>query len=105
MAKLKEGMQMMIGNIDDYCDMLICDKREIAYSYRDSLVIDFQTVISAMLGLYDKPEHADVRSDKDYWIAQFDRIQQAFRSDDSFFTIDVLKNETKENFLLYMRMI
>ncbi|MCR4923724.1 MAG: hypothetical protein K5931_06905 [Lachnospiraceae bacterium] len=105
MATLNEGMRMMIENIDNYCELLLVNKRQEALQYRDGLIVDFSTIISAMLPLYDKPEHADVKDDKDYWIAQFDRIKDAMYSDDSFFTMDVLKNETKENFLLYLKMI
>ncbi|MCR5108026.1 MAG: hypothetical protein K6B28_07660 [Lachnospiraceae bacterium] len=105
MANLRDAIGIMIEHIDDYCYMLATERRQAAYSYRNDMALDFRSVISAMLPLYDKPEHADVREDKDYWIAQYDRICQALSSDDSFFTIDVLKNETSVNFKLYLKMI
>ncbi|MBQ7563242.1 MAG: hypothetical protein IJT16_04555 [Lachnospiraceae bacterium] len=105
MAGLRESIETMIGNIDVYCDLLTIEDREKAASFKESMQENFTALINAMLGLYDRPEYSDVKEDKAYWINQRQRICDALDSEDIFFTIDVLRNETAENFKLYLKML
>ena len=105
MEGLRESLETMINNIDVYCDLLITGKQDIAFSYRDSMSENFTALIGAVLKVYDMAGFEAVREDKLYWTDQYQRIKDALSSEDVFFTIDVLKNETAQNFKLFMGMI
>ena len=105
MSELSENIQAMIENIEGYCILLVQSRTEEEKQFREGLKSAFTAVITAMYALYDLPQYADVKEDKIYWEKQLQRICEALDSEDVFFKTDVLKNETEENFKLFLNMI
>ena len=105
MAGLKEGLEMMLQNIDVYCDLLLTERRSEAAQFTNQMGENFSALIGPMVSLYDQPGFPGVKEDKQYWISQTGRIEEALNSEDVFFVNDVLRNETAENFKLFMKML
>ena len=105
MDGLIEAINTMIENTENYCGLLLGSDLSQAAQIRPLLGEGLSAVINGMLTLYDTPEFEGVREDKGYWCAQLERIGEAIGSEDVFFTIDVLKNETVENMKLFLRML
>ncbi|MCR4655815.1 MAG: hypothetical protein K5770_06255 [Lachnospiraceae bacterium] len=105
MSELSENIKAMTENIEGYCTLLLSgdlvDKEQI----KPALKAGFDAIIGEMLVIYDRPELSGVRADREYWSAQKGRIFKAIDSEDVFFTIDVLRNETEENLKLFMKML
>ncbi len=105
MNELSENIKAMIGNIEGYCALLLSNNPVDKEQINPALKAGFDAVIGEMLLIYDRPELSEVRADREYWRAQKSRIFEAIDSEDAFFTIDVLRNETEENLKLFMKML
>ncbi len=104
MNELNNFLHTMIDNTEAYCGLLLTRESTETRSLIPGLKEGYNAVIDGMLRLYDTPEFAQVREDKAYWMSQRERISDALESADVFFTIDGLKNETGENFKLFLKM-
>ena len=104
MNELNELLHTMIDNTEAYCGLLLTREATETRALVPALKDGYNAVIDGMLRLYDTPEFSRVREDKTYWMSQRERISDALDSADVFFTIDVLKNETEENFKLFLKM-
>lgn len=104
MNELNNFLHTMIDNTEAYCGLLLTRESTETRSLIPGLKEGYNAVIDGMLRLYDTPEFSGVREDKAYWMSQRERISDALESADVFFTIDVLKNETEENFKLFLKM-
>ena len=104
MDELNGLLHAMIENTEAYCGLLLSRESTETRALIPGLKEGYNAVIEGMLQLYDTPEFSRVREDKAYWMSQRERIFGALDSEDVFFTIDVLKNETEENFKLFLKM-
>ena len=103
--ELVNSIRDMLIKIDNFCSLLIVSDYENADLYREPLKLEFASLISAIIKLYEKPDFEEVKEDRGYWINQFRRIEEALSSYDVFFITDVLKNETAENMRLFLKML
>ena len=104
MNELNVFLHAMIDNTEAYCGLLLTGEGTETRALISGLKEGYKAVIDGILKLYDTPEFSRVREDKAYWANQMERIFDALDSPDVFFTIDVLKNETEENFKLFLKM-
>ena len=105
MKELADKIDQIIVIIDEICRLLILNETQEA----DLLMPEFSTLLMetfpVIVESYLRPDFAEVKEDMYYWTSQLERMIQTIRGEDRFLLIDVLHYETRENLLLYQKMI
>lgn len=105
-------MQVIIKQIDELieimdhiCQLMIESKPIAATKKMPEFTGKLMELYPKIIESYLKPEFEQVREDMTYWTNQLDRMLHVLQGDDVFLLIDVLHFETRENLLLYRKMI
>lgn len=95
----------LIDIIDRICQLMIENKPVAATKLLPDFTAKLMELYPGIIESYQRPELEEVRGDMVYWTNQLERMLQVIQGDDVFLLIDVLYFETRENLLLYRKMM
>lgn len=102
---LADKIEEIVLVIDEICTLLIMNDTIEANRKMPEFSALLMETFPKIVESYLEPEFADVREDMNYWTQQLERMIQVIQGKDRFLLIDVLHYETRENLLLYKKMI
>jgi len=105
MQEMLSQIDELIETIDQICQYMIENKPIAATKLMPDFTGKLMEVYPKIVESYLRPELESVREDMNYWTNQLDRMFSVIQGDDVFLLIDVLHFETRENLLLYRKMI
>lgn len=105
MKELSTKIDKIIELIDEMCRLIIINETQEANQKMPEFSALLMETFPDIVESYLRPEFADVKEDMHYWTSQLERMIQTIQGEDRFLFIDVLHYETRDNLLLYKKMI
>lgn len=105
MNELSLKITDLIQTIDRFMEVILIGSAELKDEYMKKFSGQMTEIFPQIVRCYMKPEFADVKEDMQYWTSQLARILEVLEQDDLFLTMDVLYHETRENLVLFQKMI
>lgn len=101
---LKRELALTGYKINEYCDLLLLGKTEVADNFVSVVTDALSSVVPKILRAYSEVESLR-EEDSSIWGFQLKRILSAMSSDDDIKKIDVLKLETVELFRILLEAL
>lgn len=106
--ELKSKIEETNVLIEQYALLLMRDKEKLAGTVLSEITSLLLAVIPRIVSSYENillEGMENKQNDMEYWVNQMGRITEVIQGRDSFAKIDVLYMETRENLILYVKMM
>lgn len=98
-------IEELIELIDEMTKELLASNKNRCEELSGIIIPLLMKTLPQIVQTYFKPEFADVSTDAQLWIEQIQRNINAMNGDDVLAIVDSLYFETRENLILYKKMI